>query len=118
MIKLKEIREHELLDSEQRKVCEALVKHAKGGKSPFGWLQFAEVVLKGTARNYVEHLDSDEEETSSGRRTQARIDLELRRAAVLYVYEALRACDLGIIKEWPEFDEMLKNLVYLAGDLP
>lgn len=108
MIKLTEISVHELLNDRQRNVCKAMVKHAREEKQDFDWLKYAEINLKGTATNYVE-----------GSRVKGTLaERDLKRAAVLYVYEALRACDVALIKEWPEFDEMLKNLGYLMGDLP
>lgn len=111
MIKLKEIRSHEMLDDEQRLIATALVKIAKRDKSDFTWLAFAEVALRASAKTYAAAAEL-------GEAPPVQEDRELRRAAVLYVFEALRACDLAIIKEWPEFDEMLKNLEYLMGDLP
>jgi hypothetical protein len=108
MIKLTEIRAHELLDSTQRDVCWAMAKHSREAKHAFDWLKYAEINLKGTATNYVENTND----------MATLNERDLKRAAVLYVYEALRACDIPIIKEWPEFDEMLKNLGYLMGDLP
>lgn len=109
-----EIREHELLDDEQRKIIRALRGAASRRGESFTMLGFAEVALRATAVDYGAVTDGGDEAIPE----RVIADARLRDAAVLYVYEALRATDNAIIREWPEFDEMLRMLVSLAGDLP
>lgn len=108
-----EIREHDLLDDEQRKIARALRGAASRRGEAFTMLGFAELALRATAVDYGAVTDEDD---AIAQRVIA--DARLRDAAVLYVYEALRATDNALIREWPEFDEMLRMIVSLAGDLP
>jgi hypothetical protein len=100
-----EIDAHELLSQEQRQLCKTLRNDSRSKGYPFAMFDFAKIALRARARDY------SEADTGMTER-------DLQRAAILYVYEALKATDLAIIKEWPEFDEMLRNLEYLFGDLP
>lgn len=104
------INAHELLDMEQRKMCRIMRTRSARNGEPFTMLDFAKIALCATASDYVQAASESPEAVMT--------DIAHRRAAILYVYEALKACDIPIIKEWPEFDEMLKNLVYLANELP
>jgi hypothetical protein len=63
-------------------------------------MDFARIALRATAVDYAG--------AESYARTVA--DRALQHAALLFVYEALKACDHDIIKEWPEFDTMLQQL--------
>jgi len=110
-----EIESHELLTSEQHLLCKAMRNESRRAGHDFTLYDFAKVALRATARDYVEASD-----LSEAAREQARVTHEraLQRAAILFVYEALKACDINLIKQWPEFDEMLRSIVMLAGDLP
>lgn len=110
-MQLKEIKEHPLLDDDQRKVARALSKLSKREGKEFPALAFAEIALRAEAQNYAATSEDKISEV-------AFADLKLRRAALLYVYEALRATDLDIVREWSELDEALRSLEYLHGDLP
>ncbi len=111
-LRFAEINAHELLDDEQRKMCRIMSDRSHRSGESFTMLDFARISLRATGNTYAE-LKNDGDTAK-----QVMADREHQRAAVLFVYEALKACDIAIIKEWPEFDEMLKNLVYLANDLP
>lgn len=102
-----EIDAHELLDDGQR----IMLKAMRRARRSLTMLDFAQVALRATGCNYAR--------ADAGLDGSAQVaDRAHRRAAVLYVYEALRASDAAIIKEWPEFDEMLRMLVVLVEDLP
>ena len=60
-------------------------------------MDFARIALRATATNYT-----DDPNTPT--------DRALQHAALLFVYEALKACGHEIITQWPEFDEMLQQL--------
>jgi hypothetical protein len=107
-----DLADHPLLDEEQVRMARAFARVAVRKQESFDLLQFAEIALRATARDAGPVLEGENIVL------RVKVDRELKRTAVLYVYEALKACDIAIIKEWPEFDEMLKNLVYLAGQLP
>lgn len=104
-VKNAEIDAHELLSADQRLLCKVMRNESRINGYPFEMFDFAKIALRARARDYVEN--------DSGRQER-----DLQRAALLYVYEALKATDLAIIKEWPDFDEMLRSLEYLFGDLP
>lgn len=102
-MKKTEIDKHPLLDDEQKKMCRIFAQTAARKKEAFTMLQFAEVALRATGNDYADARDGEIHE-------QARTDLEHRRAAVLYVREALISCEHEIITQWPEFDTMLQQL--------
>lgn len=118
-ITTKQISEHELLDHTDRQVADAMRRDARETKREFTMLDFAVVKLKGEARNYVESDEYGETDwpAQHAHRLVTR-ERALKRAAIFYVYEALRAVDAPIINEWPEFDEMLRCLVTLDQELP
>jgi len=110
-----EIKEHEILTDEQRDLARTFRKLAQGRGEDLTWLQFAEVALRAAGRDYGTASDTQLGHTVA---EQALADRELRRNAILYVYEALRATGHGFIRSGPQFDETLRNLVLLAGDMP
>jgi hypothetical protein len=70
--------------------------------------------LRACARDYGEASEAHTIDLNA----TVLADRALQKAAVLFVYEALKVCDNAMIKEWPHFDEMLKSLAMLLGDLP
>ena len=64
---------------------------------------FAQVALQAAATDYAAV-----DRRTDGNRLVAKHDLQ--HAALLFVYEALKACGHDIIKQWPEFDTMLQQL--------
>lgn len=98
-----EIDAQTLLDQDQRSMCRIMRNHARKEGIPFTMMDFARITLRATA---VDYTGADAESTDD--RTLA--DRALQRAALLFVYEALKACDHDIIKEWPEFNTMLQQL--------
>lgn len=107
LLKITEIKKHELLTSDQTVMCRAMRDESRRTGEDFTMHDFAKIALRACARNYADGVGAP-----------IIADAELRRAAILYVYEALKACDIAIIKQWPEFDEMLRSLTYLSGDMP
>lgn len=73
----------------------------------FRMFDFARIALHATASDYANADDDDISERVKTERT-------LHHAALLFVYEALKACDHEIIKQWPEFDTMLQQLEDLS----
>ena len=108
-----EIEAHELLDDDQRLMLRVMRTQARRDRSPFTMLDFAQVALRASGVDYAAAYEADDSITA-----RVIADAQLRKNAVLYVYEALRATDNALIREWPEFDEMLRCLESLAGDLP
>lgn len=88
-----EIDAHPLLDHEYRK----LVKVFRNKDRSLTMMDFARIALRATATDYT----SD---------PCVPTDRALQYAALLFVYEALKACDHDIITQWPDFDTMLKCL--------
>lgn len=115
LLPVNEITSHPLLDSSHRNLARVMRSRAKADGNAFSMIAFAKICLRATGRNYVEASAGEDEANTPA----ILADIEHRRAAILYAYEALKATDLAIIKEWPQFDEMLKCLEQLAaGELP
>jgi hypothetical protein len=89
-----------MLDQDHRLMCKAMRNQARKDGTEFTMMDFARVCLRATAVDYA------------GAEGYARVaaDRAHQHAALLFVYEALKACDHAIIKEWPEFDMMLQQL--------
>ncbi len=104
-MKIADIRNHPLLTPDQAEMCEAMAKIAKKTKVKFELLNFAEIALRATGNDYADLRDSED----VGEQVDA--DLKHKRAAILYVYEAVRA--LGCAT--PEF---LKTLEVLSQEVP
>ncbi len=83
-------------------MCRIMRNHARKEGSPFTMMDFARITLRATAVNYADAEDYTDD--------KALADMALQRGALLFVYEALKACDHSIIKEWPEFNTMLQQL--------
>ena len=79
-----EIDGHPLLDQEQRKICKTLRNAARKEQRPFKMLDFAEIALRATGNDYAAATDQ-------GGYEAARCDNAHRQAAILYVYEAVKA---------------------------
>lgn len=95
-----EIDAQPMLDQDQRLMCRMMRNQARKDGAPFTMMDFARIALRATAVDYAG--------AESYARTVA--DRALQHAALLFVYEALKACDHNIIKEWPEFGTMLQQL--------
>ena len=95
-----EIDAHPLLNRDQRAMCK-LMRNTDGRR--FRMFDFARVELHATASDYANADDDDIAE-------RVKTEMALHRAALLFVYEALKACDHDIIKQWPDFDIMLQQL--------
>jgi hypothetical protein len=113
-IPVAEIKAHELLTDYQRMTARTFSKLAQSRGESYTWLQFAEISLRVAGRDYATACDDGHVADS----VAFDADRALRRNAILYVYEALRATDNGFIRSGPQFDETLRNLVLLAGDMP
>jgi hypothetical protein len=74
---------HPLLNHEQRAACKALRNLAKKERRPFTMLEFAEMALRATGNAYAAVTDRSEPRAG-------RCDNAHRRAAILYVYEAIK----------------------------
>ncbi len=99
-----------LLSSDERRMYKALSKHSRDVDHALTDHLYADICLRGAAKNFAEHAD-DESHVFLYMR-------ELRRAAVLYVREALLATDNELIRSWPDFDEMIRSLDMLRKDMP
>lgn len=95
-----EIDAHPLLDRDQRAMCK-LMRNMDG--KTFRMFDFARIALHATASDYANADDDDFAE-------RAKTERALHHAALLFIYEALKACDHDIIKQWPDFDTMLQQL--------
>ena len=95
-----EIDAHPLLDRTQRALCK-LMRNTDGKR--FRMFDFARIALHATASDYANADDEDIAE-------RVKTEMALHRAALLFVYEALKACDHEIITQWPDFDMMLQQL--------
>ena len=102
-----EIDDHPLLDDEQRKICKALRRAALREERAFTMLDFAEVALRATGNDYAAVTDQ-------GGHLAARRDRLHRLAAVLYVYEAVKAGPT-IVADGAEERGTLKDLEILAS---
>lgn len=102
MMNTKEIDEHPVLDDELRAICKRL-RHTAARISDEGFTMygFAEISLRAAARNYAAHADSDVT------RELVHADQALKRAALLYAYEAIKNCDSAMVAEYPELDNVL-----------
>lgn len=104
-----EIDAHPLLDPEQRRICKGLRNAAKSDGSSFTMLAFAEISLRATGNNYADVTDQ-------GGHEAARCDYAHRRAAILYVYEAIKAGP-AIVAETAGDRGTLRDLELLASHL-
>jgi hypothetical protein len=102
-----EIDGHPLLDEEQRRICKELRNVAKKGRESFTMLDFAEIALRATGNDYAAVTDQ-------GGPQAARFDDAHRRAAILYVYEAIKAGP-AIIAETAGERGTLRDLELLAN---
>jgi hypothetical protein len=106
-----EIDQHPLLDRTQKMLAKAFRNQARSERTSLSMLGIADIALRAAANDYSASDDDDDPELVM------RI-AALRRQAVLYVYEALRATDLDIIRQWDGFDEMLSSLAMLHQFMP
>lgn len=83
---------HPLLDDAERGICKVLRNHAKEIGESFTMLDFAANCLRATGRDYAEALDHDGDGDLNSPDCVETVlaDAKHRRAAVLYVYEALK----------------------------
>ena len=102
-----EIDAHPLLTREHQTLCKSLRTLAKRNGDPFTMLQFAEITLRATGNNYAAVTDE-------GGHEAAMRDNEHRLAAILYVYEAIKAGP-PIVSETAEQRGTLKDLELLAS---
>lgn len=94
-----EIDAHPLLDRDQR----AMLKVMRNATRELSMYDFARIALHAAAGDYVNADDDDIAERVKGERA-------LHYAALLFVYEALKACDHDIIKQMDEFPTALQFL--------
>ena len=97
-----EIDAHPLLDRDQK----VMLKVMRNATREISMYDFARIALHATAGNFIGADDDDITE-------RVKTERALHHAALLFVYEALKACDHDIIKQWPEFDTMLQQLADL-----
>ena len=102
-----EIDGHPLLDQEQRNICKKLRNAARKEQRPFTMIDFAEIALRATGNDYAAATDQ-------GGSQAARCDIAHRQAALLYVYEAIKAAP-PIIAETAGERGTLRDLELLAG---
>ena len=101
-----EIDAHPLLDHDQQKICKGLRNMAERNGEPFTMLQFAEIALRASGNTYAAVTDQ-------GGHEAACRDSEHRQAAILYVYEAIKAGP-AIVSETANDRGTLKDLELLA----
>lgn len=102
-----EIDTHPLLDTAQRKLCKVLRNAALRDQVPFTMLVFAEIALRATGNDYAAVTDQ-------GGHEAAKCDQLHRRAAILYVYEAVKSGP-PIVAETAEERGTLKDLELLVS---
>jgi hypothetical protein len=87
-----QINAHPLLNDNERRICKILRNHSKEAGESFTMLDFAANCLRATGRNYAEAFDHDGDGNLNSPDCAATVlaDAKHRRAAVLYVYEALK----------------------------
>ena len=107
IVSAEEIRNHKILSSDDAQVVRALAAAAREQSARFTMLDFADVRLRATARDFGEASDPDD----AGYTMHLR---DLKKAAILFVYEALKNADMAIIKEYPEIDNALDLLYWLS----
>jgi hypothetical protein len=100
---------HLLLDRDQQKTCKILRDLAKKEGSSFTMLEFAEIALRATGNEYARVTDE-------GGHQAAVCDDAHRRAAILYVYEAIKAGP-PIVSETAVERGTLRDLELLARHL-
>lgn len=83
---------HPLLNDNERRICKILRNHSKEAGESFTMLDFAANCLRATGRDYAEAFDHDGDGNLNSPDCAATVlaDAKHRRAAVLYVYEALK----------------------------
>ena len=101
-----EIEAHPMLDRDQQ----VMLKIMRNARRDITMYDFAKIALQAAATDYANAEDTNDSCFSAKR--------ALHHAAFLFVYEALKACDLDIIKEWDGFEEMLESLQTLNHWLP
>lgn len=104
-----EIDAHPLLSEDQRQVCKDLRDLAEREHRSFTMLEFAEVALRATGNDYAAVTDRGGPEA-------ARHDQAHRRAAILYVYEAVKAGP-PIVAETAADRGTLRDLELLASHM-
>lgn len=100
---------HELLSKQQRALLKQFRNLSKKQRETFTMLDFARISLRVAGKAYA---DAD------GGLETAVADHDLQHAAILYVYELLKAVDEPLIKEWDGFDEMLRSIEVLNNRAP
>lgn len=92
-----EIDAQPMLDQDHKLMCKAMRTQSLKDGTPFAMMDFARICLRATAVDYA------------GAESCERVvaDSRLQHAALIFAYEALKACDHDIIKQWPDFDMML-----------
>ena len=93
-----EIDAHPMLDRAQRAMCKVM-RNAEG--KGFRMFDYARIALGAAASDYANADDDDIRERVVTERA-------LHHAALLFVYEALKACDHDIITEMEEFPTALQ----------
>jgi hypothetical protein len=108
-VKKSDIDDQLMLDAEQRRLCAELNRAAGNSLT---MLEFATIALRAAGNNYAAVTDGPD--------SHARVaaDLAHRRAAVLYVYEALKASEIEWIREWADLEAALDTLELLHFELP
>jgi hypothetical protein len=104
-----EIDGHPLLDREQQKLCKGLRNLAKRRGESFTMAEFAAVALRATGNDYAAVTDE-------GGHAAAMRDKDHQLAAILYVYEALKAGP-DIVTETVAERGTLRDLELLASYL-
>jgi len=104
-----EIESHELLDTEQIKICKVFRNESRKSGAAFTMLDFARIALRASGVNYT-----NAEDDTTGK---LMADRDLQRAAVLFTYEALKASEEAIIAEATDKPGALELLEWLARDL-
>lgn len=87
-----EIDAHPILDPAQK----ATLKAMRNATREIRLYDFARIALQATACDYAHSAADDTAQA-------------LQRAALLFAYEALKACDHDSLKQWPDFDTLLQQ---------
>jgi hypothetical protein len=87
-----QINAHPLLDDTERRLCKIFRTQSKAAGESFTMLDFAANCLRATGRDYAEMFDRDGDGNLDSTNCFATLiaDAKHRRAAILYVYEALK----------------------------
>lgn len=116
-----EIDAHELLDDGQRLILKTFRNDRRSKRQPpITMLDFAQIALRANALDFAESgaYDALDVPEASEIITDEFVmaNRALQRAAVLYVYEALQACDNALVRS--ELDPALRTLMVLVDNLP